>query len=164
MAPDARGQEQKALPRGSQRGVLHGLHRGVLLAVEQLQPAIQVVGQHGDLEPVGVHDPAIGGMRRQASVVVGFLNEVLGAGTLVVEPDQQIQGLVHVCDENPVDVLRRIEELVLLGILVLFRPGIAQRQEAMSLGPAFGLIEELTLFLSVGLGRGLPLCHLQLLD
>jgi hypothetical protein len=42
----------------------------------------RVVGQHHDLEPVGIHHPAVGGMSRQAGIVVGFLDEVLGAGPL----------------------------------------------------------------------------------
>jgi hypothetical protein len=49
-------------------------------------------GQHDNLEPVGIHHPAVGGMGRQTDIVVGFLDEVLGSGALVVEPDRQVQG------------------------------------------------------------------------
>jgi hypothetical protein len=61
--------------------------------VEQLQPAVQVIDQHCNLEPVGIHHPAIGGMSGQAGVVVGFLDEVLGRRALVVEPDARSSGL-----------------------------------------------------------------------
>jgi hypothetical protein len=71
--------------------MLHGFHRSVFIAVEQLQPAVQVIGQHCDLEPVGIHYPTIGGMSGQAGVVVGFLDEVLGRRALVVESDGQIR-------------------------------------------------------------------------
>ncbi|MHB1673249.1 MAG: hypothetical protein ACYCSP_03285 [Acidobacteriaceae bacterium] len=72
--------------------------------------------------------------------------------------------VVHVGHEDPVDVSRRIEELVLLRLFVLFCPRIAQRQEAVGPGPALGLIEKFALLIGVGLRRGFPLSRLQLLD
>ena len=140
MAPGARSQKQKAQPRRGQPSVPDGFHRSVFLAVEQLQPAVQVLGQHCSLEPVGIHHPAIGGMSGQAGVVVGFLDEVLGRHALIVEPDGQIQRVIHVGHEDPVDIPRRIEEWVLLWLFVLFCPNIAQRQETVGLAPAMGPI------------------------
>ena len=75
-------------------------HRDVLLAVEQLQPAVQVVGQHRDLEPVGVHHPAIRWMRRQTRIVIDFLDEVLSRRALIVEPHQRIQMPIHIGHED----------------------------------------------------------------
>ena len=40
---------------------------------------------------LAVHHPAVGRMRRQAGIVVGFFDEVLGRRALVVEPHQGIQ-------------------------------------------------------------------------
>jgi hypothetical protein len=85
--PVARGEKQKAQPRRGQGGVLDGLQRGLLLTMEQLQPTIQVLGQHGDVEPVVVCHPAVRTMRGQAGIVIGFLDEVLGRGAMVVKPD-----------------------------------------------------------------------------
>jgi hypothetical protein len=99
-------------------------------------------------------------MGRQTGVVVGFLDEVFSCGALVVEPDQQIQRVVHVGHEDPVDVLVRIEELIMFRRFVLFCTGIAQRQEACPLLPSFGLIEKLALLVGIGPGRRLPLRHL----
>ncbi len=137
-------------------GVVHGLDCGVVFALEELESAVQVVGQQGDLEPVGIHHPAVGGMRRQTGVVAGCLNEVLRARTLIVEPDGKIDRVIEVGDEDAVDLPRGIEELVLFRIFVLFCPDIAQRQETVGLPPALGLIEEPALLVRVSQGRGLP--------
>jgi hypothetical protein len=60
-------------------------HLGLLLALEQKQPTIQVIGQHGQLKMHAVHAPAPERMGRQAGVVVGLLYEVLSPGTPVIE-------------------------------------------------------------------------------
>ena len=78
----------------------------------------------------------------------------------------QIQRVIPVGHKNPIDTLRRIEELILLrfdGVLCLLF-GIAQRQEAVGLAPAIGLIEELALLVGIGLWGRLPGGQLQLLD
>ena len=74
MPPDSGGHEQEPQPRRRQRRVSHGSDFDIFLAIEQLQPTVQVVGQHRDLKPVAVHHPAPGGMRRQPRIIVGFLD------------------------------------------------------------------------------------------
>ena len=96
MSPDSGGHEQEAQARRRQRGVPHGLHRGARLAVEQLQPSSSGCRPASRSGTVGVHPPAVGGMRRQHGIVVGFLHEVLRSGALVIEPQQPIQRPVHV--------------------------------------------------------------------
>ena len=119
------------------------------LPLEQQQPAIQVVGQHHDLEPVGIHHPALGGVRRQAGVVIRFLDQVLGRGSAPIESHQCIQWRAHVGDEDPIGVLRRIEQLVLFGLFrlagirLLFIPqgqepvwySVSSAQRLSSVGP-----------------------------
>src|SRR5215467_16097548 len=62
VAPDLGGQKQKPQTSRRQRRVLQSVEFGRFLAIEQHQPAVQVVGQHRQLEVVAVHDPARGGM------------------------------------------------------------------------------------------------------
>ena len=52
----------------------------------------------------------------------------------------------------------------MLRLFVLFFPNIAQRQEAVGLAPAIGLIKELALLVGIGLWGRLPRGPLQLLD
>jgi len=40
VPPDSCSQKQETQPRRGQRGVFHGFHGDVLLAAEQLQPAV----------------------------------------------------------------------------------------------------------------------------
>ena len=104
-------------------------------------------------------------MRRQTGIVVGFLDEILGSRALVVEPHQRIQCALHVGHENPVGVLGRVEQLILLrlrGVLGFRRLFIAQRQEPAGLAPPLRLIEELALAVGIGQRRTLPLRRLQL--
>jgi hypothetical protein len=51
MPPDLGRQEQEPQTRRGQRRVPHRSDFSAFLAIEQLQPAVQVVGQHRDLEP-----------------------------------------------------------------------------------------------------------------
>src|SRR5260370_10218448 len=59
MTPDSGGCKQKPQARRGERGVLHLAHLAIFLAVEKLQPALQAVAQHPDMEQLGVHHPAI---------------------------------------------------------------------------------------------------------
>ena len=63
--PDLGRHEQEPRPRRRQCRVSHRSDFGAFLAIQQLQPAVQVVGQHRDLKPVAVHHPAPGGKGRQ---------------------------------------------------------------------------------------------------
>src|ERR1700758_2211606 len=123
----------------------------------------EVVGQHGQLKMYAVGGPAPGRMGRQSGIVVGLFNEVLSAGTLIVEPHQQVNGALHVGDEDPIDILRAVEQLVLLarggGLLLLW---ITQGNKTAGLFPAFRVIPELALLVGVGAGRRPPMCALQL--
>src|SRR3984885_9382112 len=62
MPPDLGREEQEPQTRSRQRGVPHRSDLSTFLAVEQLQPTVQVVGQHRNLKPDAVHHPASGGM------------------------------------------------------------------------------------------------------
>src|ERR1700688_2795424 len=70
--------------------MLQVVDRHSLFPLEQQQPAIQVVGQHHQLKMHAVGRPAPGRMRRQAGIVIAFLDQILRPSPLVVEPDQQI--------------------------------------------------------------------------
>ena len=153
MPPDLGRQEQEPQTRRRQRRVPHRSYCCAFLAIEQLQPAVQVVGQHRDLKPVAVHHPAPGGMRRQPRIIVGFLDQVLGCSPLVVERHQRVHRPIHVRHKHPVDVLRRLEQLVLLRRIR--RPSlplllITQRQEPIRFPPAIRLIPEFALSVGVG--------------
>jgi len=74
------------------------------LAMEQLHPDVQVVGEHRHLKEIAIHIEPLRRMRRQAAVVVGFLDEILRASTLIVEPDHIGDRLGHVGDEDAIDV------------------------------------------------------------
>src|SRR5438270_2805781 len=62
VTPDLGREKQEAQACRRQRGVLERCYLGVFLAVEQHQPAVQVVGQHHQLEMVAVHHPTSGWM------------------------------------------------------------------------------------------------------
>jgi hypothetical protein len=49
-----------------------------------LQPHVHVVGGHGDLKVLAIHVEPRRRMRRQTAVVIGVLDQILGAGALVV--------------------------------------------------------------------------------
>ena len=72
MAPDFGRQKQKTQSRRRQSRMFHLGCVGRLFPVEQQQPAVQVVGQHGQLKVNAVHGPAIGGMRSQPRIVVAI--------------------------------------------------------------------------------------------
>src|ERR1017187_2559743 len=96
----------------------------------------------------------------------GFLDQVLGGGPLVVEPYQLVHGCRYVRHKYPVDVLRRLEQLVLLrrirraNLRLLL---VTQRQESVRFPPAIRLIPELALSVGVSPWRPPPLRHFQLL-
>src|ERR1019366_167431 len=78
------------------------------------------------------------------------------------EPHQQVDGTLHVGHEHPIDILRAVEQLVLLAlererVLLL----VAQGNKTVGLTPTFGLIAELTLLIGIGARRGLPAGALQ---
>src|SRR5262252_1566341 len=109
-----------------------------------------------------VHAPTPGRMGRQASVVIGFFDEVLGPSTLVIEPHQPIHGLLQVGHKHPVAVLWAVKQLVLLAFgLALLLLLVAQRNKAVRLAPTRGLIPELALLVGIGLGRSFPSSVLQ---
>ena len=92
-------------------------------------------------------------MRRQAGIVVGLFNKVLGPGTLVKEPHQRIQRPVHVGHKDSVDVLGGIEQLILLwllGLLGFRRLLVAQPQEPAGFAPPLRLVGELALAVGIG--------------
>ena len=89
-------------------------------------------------------------MRRQTRIVVGFLDQVLRSGALIVEPHQQIDPVFHVGHEDAVTVLRGVEQLVLLRLIYFLRLGfllIAQGEEPMGFPPALRLIGKLAFVL-----------------
>jgi hypothetical protein len=102
-------------------------------------------------------------MRCQSGIVIGFLDQILRPSPLVIEPHQQIQGPVHVGHERAIDILRSVEELILLAlfgtVLLLL---VAQGDKAVCLTPTLRLVAEFALLVSIGLGPGLPVGGLQL--
>ena len=78
VPPDLGGQEQEAQPCRLQRRVMQSLAARAFLAVEQQQPAVQVVGQHRQLKVIAIGLKAAGRMRRQTGIVVGFFDQILG--------------------------------------------------------------------------------------
>src|SRR5216683_3984730 len=109
-----------------------------------------------------VGGPAPGRMSRQTSIVVRFFNQIFGAGALVIEPHQQVDGALHVGDEDPIDTLRAVEQMVLLALGGgLFLLMVAQGNKTAGLSPAFRVIPELALLVGVGAGRRPPTCALQ---
>src|SRR6516162_5143665 len=84
---------------------------------------------------------------------------------LLVNPHQQVDGVPHIGDEDPIGKLRGFEQLVLLGLaglrfLLLL---VAQRQEAIGPAPSLRLIAKFALPVGIGAGRRLPGRRLQLL-
>jgi len=55
VTPDLGGHKEEAEPRGRQGRVPQRSGVGLRLAVEQHQPAVQVVGQHRQLKVIPVH-------------------------------------------------------------------------------------------------------------
>src|SRR5713226_3924331 len=95
-----------------------------------------------------VHRPTRRRMRRQSRIVVGFLDQVLRSGPLIVESHKGVDGSRDVGYENAIAVVRRVEQLVLFGLFRLLRWGlleIAQRHKTMGFGPPLRLIAELAL-------------------
>src|SRR5256884_9144954 len=86
MTPDLGRQKQKTQSRRGQLRMFHLRWVGRLFPIEEHQPAVEVVGQHGQLEMHAVHGPTIRGMRSQPRIVVGFLDQVLRGGTLTIKP------------------------------------------------------------------------------
>ena len=72
MAPDLDRQKQKTQSRRRQSRMFHLGCAGRLFPIEQQQPAVQVVGQHGQLKVNAVHGPVLGGMRSQPRIVVAI--------------------------------------------------------------------------------------------
>src|SRR5437773_2811404 len=166
VAHDLGCQEQETQSRGRQRGVAQILGLGLLLPVEQHQPAVQVIGQHGQLEVHTVHGPSPRGMRRQARIVVGFFDQVLRPRPLSVKTHHRVDRRVEVGHEYPMAVLRRVEQLVLLrfvqlvGLRLLHVP---QRHEPVGSPPSFRLVAKLALPVGIGARRSGPPRRLQLL-
>src|SRR6266404_2460348 len=159
-------QEQETQSRGRQRGVAQILGLGLLLPVEQHQPAVQVIGQHRQLEVHTVHGPSPRGMRRQARIVVGFFDQVLRPRPLSVKTHHRVDRRIEVGHEYPIAVLRRVEQLVLLrfvqlvGLRLLHVP---QRHEPVGSPPSFRLVAKLALPVGIRARRSRPPRRLQLL-
>ncbi|MBM3774380.1 MAG: hypothetical protein FJW37_04375 [Acidobacteria bacterium] len=51
-------------------------------------------------------------MGGQAGIIIGFLDQILRAGPLVVEPRQQIDRPFHAGDEHAIPYVARFEEAV----------------------------------------------------
>src|SRR5207253_9886920 len=116
-------------------------------------------------EMSAVHGPAIRRMRGQPRIVIGFFEQVLRGGTLTIKPYERVEGTVHVSHKNPIGVLRGLEQLVLLGLFLLFRFWfllIAQGDEAIRAAPPLRPIAELTLLVGIGARRPLPVGPFQL--
>src|SRR6516164_3220903 len=106
-------------------------------------------------------------MVRHAGIVFGFFNEILRTRPLVVEPREHGDPAAHIRDEYAVAVLRRVEQLILFGLLrrcwfLLLL--VAQGDEAESLTPALRLISELALAVGIGFRRTRPLGGFQFID
>src|SRR5277367_6991156 len=106
-------------------------------------------------------------MRRQTGIVFGFLDEVLRTRALIIEPRQQGDPTVAIGDKNAIAVFRRVEQLILFGLLRrrrLLLLEVAQRDESMRFAPALRLISKLALAVGIGFWRARPLRRLQFLD
>ena len=104
-------------------------------------------------------------MRRQTRIVVGLLDQVLRSRPLIVEPHQPIHRFGHMGDKYAIAVFRRVEQLVLLR-LVLPELGfllLAEGDASIGLVPALWLVVEFTLPLGIGTGRRLPVRRFQFL-
>src|SRR6266480_1786599 len=106
-----------------------------------------------------VHGPTRRGIGCQTRIVIGFFDQVLRSGPLIVEPRQSVDASRNVGDEDAIAVLRRFEQLVLFGLLRLLRGGlleVAQRYKTIGLGPALRLIAELALAIGIDARRPGP--------
>ncbi len=106
-------------------------------------------------------------MGGRSCVIIGFLDQILGSGPLIVEPREQSDRVLHIGDEHAIAVLWRVEQLILLHLLNptrlrLFR--IAQGDEPIRFAPALRLIRELALAAGVGLRGPFPLRRFQLIQ
>src|SRR6267378_3077499 len=68
------------------------------------------ISQHGELKVNAVHRPPPRRMSRQTSIIFCFLNEVLRARALIVEPRQESDPTAYVRDEYAIAVFRRVEQ------------------------------------------------------
>ena len=112
MRADLGDDEQEPEPGRGQGDVGEGLGIVLRLPMEQLQPDVQVVGEHGHLEMDRVGVEPFRRMRRQAGVVVGFPDQIFRCGPLVVEPDGVGDRLGQIRDEDAVDVAGRLEQRI----------------------------------------------------
>jgi hypothetical protein len=111
--------------------------------------------------------PFDGRLHSPIYTLFGFLHEILCARPLVVEPGPHGDPVAHIRDQHAVAVFRRVEQLILLGLLRHCRfllLLLAQGDEAVGLPPAFRLISELALAVGIGFGRTRPLGGFQFID
>src|SRR5207302_9461305 len=109
---------------------------------------------------IAIHVKAARRMCRQPGIVVRLFDQVLGAATLAVKPNHEINGLNEVGDEHSVLVLAGLEQLVLLGLLgfqFLAWFWFAQSHEPVWLAPSIRLIKEFAFLVGICLERWLPL-------
>ena len=117
MTPDLGGDEEKAESGGGQRRMLERVDVGLRFAVEQHQPSIQVVSEHGQLKMIPIHVKAAGGMGRQSRIIVGLFDQILGPSALVIEPHDQRDWIFQVRHEHSVFMRTRFKQLILDLIL-----------------------------------------------
>jgi len=144
---------QKPKPR---RGVVQIRRFDLLIAMEQHQPA----GSACKPWPLEVHTisgPSSRWMRRQAGIVVGILDQVLGSRPLPMKSHHHIDRRVHVGHEHAIGILWAIEQLILLSFplwLGLFR--VTHRDVPVSFRPFARLMAELALPVGMGPRRTRP--------
>jgi len=101
-----------------------------------------------------------GRMRRQSSIVVGFLNQILRSSALIVKPDELIDRTIHIGHKHAILILLGREKLVLHDIFrflfVVWVFSTTERKESVRLAPTVGLIPKFALFVGVRVRRWLP--------
>jgi hypothetical protein len=161
--------QQKSQPGSGKRRVLERLGSIGRLSVDEHEPGIEIVGQHGQLEMILVGDKNARRIRSQSCIVIRFFDQVLGTGSLTIKPDEIPNRFVHVGHKNSILVLLGCEQLILHIVRFLFVIRvllITQGNEQVCSVPALGLVPEFTLFtlFKRRAWRRLPLGRNQLLN
>src|SRR6516164_7934742 len=103
-------------------------------------------------------------MRRQTSIVIGFLDQVLRPRPLAIESHHRVNRRLQIGDEHPIAVFRGVEQLVLLGIFAFLRLRflhVSQGYESVGLPPSLWLIAKLALAVGIGSWRPGPACSVS---
>src|SRR5437870_317740 len=83
----------------------------------------------------------------------------LRAGSLIVDPHELVDRLLHIGYEDSILVLLGSEQLILHDLLRFLLIGVilvTQGNESISLAPSFRLVPKLTLGLGIGMRRRFP--------